>query len=191
MLNLGRRRCFFKECELKTTCIFSYAKVMRSLNKGCQGFLASVMLNEGPISCMLANKRVVSKFFDVFIDDLLGLLPKRKLEFVIDLQLGTSPISKALYTMALTKVCELKEQLKELLDKEFIRPSVSLWEAHILSIKQKDGSLQLCVDYHMLNQVTIENKYPLCGIHNLFDKLKFTRVSPRLTLDPRSKYHQL
>ena len=66
---------------------------------------------------------------------------------------------------------ELKMQLQELLDKEFIRPSFSPWGAPVLFVKNNDGSLQLCIDYKQLNKVTIWNKYPLPRIENLFDKL--------------------
>ena len=65
------------------------------------------------------------EFPDVFLKDLLGLLPNREIEFSIDLLLGSSPISKAPYWMAPAELRELKAQLQELLDKGFIRPSVS------------------------------------------------------------------
>jgi len=64
---------------------------------------------------------------------------------------------------------ELKIQLQELLDKGFIRPSVSPWGASILFVKKKDGTLRLCLDYRQLNKVTIKNKYPLPRIDDLFD----------------------
>jgi len=53
---------------------------------------------------------------------------------------------------------ELKKQLKEMLEKGFIRPSVSPWVTPILLVKKKDGSIRLCVDYRQLNKVTIKNK---------------------------------
>ena len=65
-------------------------------------------------------------FLDVFLDDLPRLPPNRKIEFFIDLIFSTGPISKAQYRMALVKLKELRKQLQELVDKEFIRPSVSL-----------------------------------------------------------------
>ena len=112
---------------------------------------------------------VVREFSDVFPKDLLGIPLDREIEFSIDLLLGTSPISKAPYRMALTELKELKEQLQELLEKGFIRPSASPWGAPVLFMKKKDGTMRLCINYRELNQVTVRNKYPLPRIDDLFD----------------------
>ena len=71
--------------------------------------------------------------------------------------------------MALTELKELKEQLQELLEKGFIRPSASPWGALVLFMKKKDGTMRLCINYRELNQVTVRNKYPLPRIDDLFD----------------------
>ena len=76
--------------------------------------------------------------------------------------------------MAPAELQELKIQLKEMLDKGFIRPSVSPWGAPVFFVKKKDGTLRLCIDYRLLNQVTIKNRYPLPRIDDLFDQLKTT-----------------
>ncbi|XP_073019274.1 uncharacterized protein [Primulina eburnea] len=76
---------------------------------------------------------------DVFADDVPGLPPDREVEFVIDLIPGTTPISMAPYRMAPTEMRELKTQLQEILDKDFIRPSSSSWGAPVLFVKKKDG----------------------------------------------------
>ena len=70
------------------------------------------------------------------------------------------------------KLKELKVQLQELLDKGFIKPSVSPWGAPVLFVKKKDGSMRLCIDYKELNKVTVRNKYPLPQIDDLFDQLQ-------------------
>ena len=90
---------------------------------------------------------VVNEFPNVFPEDLPGLPPDREVEFTIDVMPGTAPISKAPYRMAPAAMKELKTQLQELLDKGFIRPSVSPWGAPVLFVKKKDGSMRLCVDY--------------------------------------------
>ena len=111
------------------------------------------------------------------------------MEFSIDLLSGTTPISKAPYRMAPTELQELKIQLKELLEKGFIRPSVSPWGAPVLFVKKKDGTRRLCIDYRLLNQVTIKNKYLLPLIDKLFDQLNGAKYFTKLDL--RSGYHQV
>nr|GFA93688.1 putative reverse transcriptase domain, aspartic peptidase domain protein [Tanacetum cinerariifolium] len=107
------------------------------------------------------DQPIVSEFPDVFPDELLGIPPVREVEFNIKLILGAEPISKALYRMALIELKELKDQLQELLERGFIRPSVSPWGAPVLFVKKKDGSMRLCIDYCELNKITIRNRYPL------------------------------
>ncbi|XP_073304128.1 uncharacterized protein [Primulina huaijiensis] len=82
---------------------------------------------------------ILRDYLDVFEDDVPGLPPNIEVEFVIDIVPGTAPISKAPYRMAPTEMKELKSQLQELLDKGFIRPSSSPWEAPVLFVKKKDG----------------------------------------------------
>ncbi|KAL5803527.1 hypothetical protein ACOSQ4_031832 [Xanthoceras sorbifolium] len=81
------------------------------------------------------------------------------------------------------------EELSELLDKGFIRPSVSPWGAPVLFVKKKDGSLRLCIDYRQLNKLTVKNKYPLPRIDDLFDQLRGACVFSKIDL--RTGYHQL
>ena len=79
------------------------------------------------------------------------------------------------------------EQLRDLLDKGFIRPSISPWGSPILSVRKKDGSLCMCIDYRQLNKVTIKNKYPLRRIYDLFDQLQGASYFSKIDL--RSGYH--
>ena len=132
---------------------------------------------------------IVRDYPDVFPKDLLGLPPKREVEFTIDLALGTTLISKASHRMTLMELKELKIQRHELLDKGFIRPNVSPWEALVLFVKKNDGSMRLCIDYRELNKVTVRNKYPLPRIDDLFDQLHGAYVFSKIDL--RSGYHQL
>jgi hypothetical protein len=84
---------------------------------------------------------------------------------------GSAPISKAPYRMSLPELTELKIQIQELLDKEYIRPSVSPWGALVLFVKKKDKTLRLCIDYRQLNKMTVKRKYPLPRINDLFDQV--------------------
>ena len=96
-------------------------------------------------------------------EDLPGLPPDQNLEFAIKVIPSTALISKAPHQMAPVELAELKEQLQEYLNKDFIRPSVSPWGAPVLLVKKKDGSRRMCIDYRELNKVTIKNRYPLLG----------------------------
>ena len=93
------------------------------------------------------------------------------------------------HRMAPVELQELRVQLKELLDKGFIRSSTSPWGAPVLFAKKKDKTLRLCIDYRQLNKVTIKNRYPLPRIDDLFDQLREARVYSKTGL--RTVYHQL
>jgi hypothetical protein len=132
---------------------------------------------------------VVYEYPDVFLDELSGMPPDRDIEFAIELQPGTAPISKRPHRMPQAELAELKKQLQELLDKGFIRPSTSPWGCLAFFVKKNDESLRLCVDYRPLNAVTIKNKYPLPRIDVLFDQLVGAKVFSKIDL--RSGYHQI
>ena len=102
---------------------------------------------------------------------------------------GSVPISIPPYRMTSMELKELKTQLQDLVDKGFIRPSVSPWDAPVLFIKKKDGTMRLCINYRQLNKVTIKNKYPLPRIDDLFDQLQGASVFSKIDL--RLGYHQL
>jgi hypothetical protein len=132
---------------------------------------------------------MVNEFLDVFPEELSGMPLDRDIEFLIELKLGTTPIYKTPYRMATLELVELKEHIKELLEKEFIRPNSSLWGAPVIFVPKKDGTQRLCIDYRALNEVTIKNKYPLPRIDDLFDQLRGACVFSKIDL--RSRYHQL
>jgi hypothetical protein len=132
---------------------------------------------------------VVNEFPDVFPEELPGMPPDRDIEFVIELKPGTTPIYKTPYRMATPDLAELKEHIKELLEKGFIRPSSSPWGAPVIFVPKKDGTQRLCMDYPAMNEVTVKNKYPLPRIDDLFDQLCGACVFSNIDL--RSGYHQL
>ena len=108
----------------------------------------------------------------MFPEELPRLSPQREIEFVIDVVPSATPASITPYRMALVELKELKLQLQELLEMGFIRSSVSPWGTAMLSVKKKDGTLRLCVDYRQLNKMTVKNKYPLPKINDLLYQLK-------------------
>ncbi|KAL0543836.1 hypothetical protein IC582_018941 [Cucumis melo] len=168
--------------------VISAIRASKLLSQGTWGILASVVdTREADVS--LSSEPVVRDYPDVFPEELPGLPPHREVEFAIELEPGTVPISRAPYRMAPAELKELKVQLQELLDKGFIRPSVSPWGAPVLFVKKKDGSMRLCIDYRELNKVTVKNRYPLPRIDDLFDQLQGATVFSKIDL--RSGYHQL
>ncbi|GJT79066.1 putative reverse transcriptase domain-containing protein [Tanacetum coccineum] len=132
---------------------------------------------------------VVREFPEVFPEDLPGLPPVRQVEFQIDLIPGAAPVARAPYRLAPSEMQELSNQLQELSDRGFIRPSTSPWGAPVLFVKKKDGSFRMCIDYRELNKLTVKNRYPLPRIDDLFDQLQGSSVYSKIDL--RSGYHQL
>ncbi|CAH9102252.1 unnamed protein product [Cuscuta epithymum] len=170
------------------SCIISAVRARSMMRKGCHAYLAYVV-DKTKEETNIDDVRVVCKYPDVFPKDLPGLPPDREIEFVIEVEPGTKPISIPPYRMAPAELNELKTQLQELLDNGFIRPSHSPWGAPVLFVKKKDGTLRMCIDYRQLNKVTIKNRYPLPRIDDLFDQLRGATVFSKIDL--RSGYHQL
>ncbi|KAA0057152.1 ty3-gypsy retrotransposon protein [Cucumis melo var. makuwa] len=141
--------------------VISALKASKLLNQGTWGILASVVDTREP-EVSLSSELVVREYPNIFPDELPGLPPLKEIDFSIELESGTAPISRAPYRMA---PAELKE------------------------LKKKDGSMHLCVDYRELNKVTVKNRYPLPRIDDLFDELQVAIVFSKIDL--RSNYHQL
>ncbi|GJT29703.1 putative reverse transcriptase domain-containing protein [Tanacetum coccineum] len=137
----------------------------------------------------LQDVLIVKNFPEVFPEDLPGLPHTRQVEFHIDLVLVLTCSDRAHYRLAPSEMKELADQLQELSDKGFIRPSSSPWGAPVLFVKKKDGSLRMCIDYRELNKLTVKNRYPLPRIDDLFDQLQGSSVYSKIDL--RSGYHQL
>ncbi|GJV19749.1 putative reverse transcriptase domain-containing protein [Tanacetum coccineum] len=102
---------------------------------------------------------------------------------------GDKSNARAPYQLAPSEMKELSDQLQELSDKRFIRPSSSHLGAPILFVKKKDGSFQMCIDYRELNKLTVKSRYLPPRINDLFDQLQGSSVY--LKVDLRSGYHQL
>jgi hypothetical protein len=90
---------------------------------------------------------VVDEFPDVLPEELPGMPPDRDIEFVIELKPGTAPIYNTPFRMTTPEFGELKEHIKELLEKGFILPNSSPWGAPIIFVPKKNGTQRLCVDY--------------------------------------------
>ena len=138
------------------------------LIKGCEAFLALVLDSKrGHVN--LEDIPVIKEFPDMFPKELSGLPPEREADLAIEVLYGTTPISRAPYRMTPTELKELKTQLQELLDKGFVRPSVSPWGALVFFVKKKDGTLRMCIDYQKIYKIIVKIKYPLPRIEDLFN----------------------
>ncbi|XP_052724130.1 uncharacterized protein LOC128193964 [Vigna angularis] len=173
----------------------SLGVLKQDIRKGAYCFLVMTHMDATQESDHLSQKNqsvdflVVNDFLDVFPEEVPGLPPPREVEFSIDLVSGAGPVSIAPYRMAPAELAELKKQIEELLEKQFIRPSASPWGAPVLLVKKKDGSSRLCIDYRQLNKLTIKNKYPLPRIDDLMDQLYGATIFSKIDL--RSGYHQI
>ncbi|KAJ0661910.1 putative nucleotidyltransferase, Ribonuclease H [Helianthus annuus] len=186
---LEKPKCVYQGCTPSGLIkVISALKARKLISNGCEGYLAAIQ-DTSKEERNLEKHPIVKEFPDVFPEELPSLPPEREVEFTIELIPGAEPISKAPYRMAPLELQELKEQLQELLDRGFIRPSVSPWGAPVLFVKKKDGSMRLCIDYRELNRVTVRNRYPLPRIDDLFDQLHGARYFSKIDL--RSRYHQL
>ncbi|GJV96834.1 putative reverse transcriptase domain-containing protein [Tanacetum coccineum] len=172
--------------------MISCSKTHKYLLKGCHVFLAHIItkdIEEKSKKKRIEDVPVVRDFPEVFPEDFPGIPPTRQVEFQIDLIPGAAPVARAPYRLAPSEMKELSEQLQELSDKGFIRPSSSPWGAPVLFVKKKDGSFRMCIDYRELNKLTVKNRYPLLRIDDLFDQLQGSSVYSKIDL--RSGYRQL
>ncbi|GJT35906.1 putative reverse transcriptase domain-containing protein [Tanacetum coccineum] len=172
--------------------IISCTKAQKYMEKGFPIFLTRITAKE--VEDKSEKKRLedvpISQTFQkYFPEDYAWFPPTRQVEFQIDLVPGAAPVARAPYRLAPSEMKELSEQLKELSDKGFIRPSSSPWGAPVLFVKKKDGSFRMCIDYRELNKLTVKNRYPLPRIDDLFDQLQGSSVYSKIDL--RSGYHQL
>ncbi|GJT02525.1 putative reverse transcriptase domain-containing protein [Tanacetum coccineum] len=139
-------------------------KTQKYLLKGCHVFLARI--TEKKTRDKSEEKRpedvpVVRDFLEVFPEDFSGVPPTRQVEFQIELVPIAAPLARAAYRLAISEMKELSDQLQELSDKGFIRPSSSPWGDLVLFIKKKDGSFRMCIDYRKLNKLMMKNRYLL------------------------------
>ncbi|GKB34647.1 putative reverse transcriptase domain-containing protein, partial [Tanacetum coccineum] len=156
-----------------------------NFGNGCHAFLAHITIKETRDKSkkkQLQDVPIVKKFPEVFPEDLPSLPHTRQVEFYIDLVPGAAPVARVPYRLAPSEMKELADQLQELSDKGFIRPSSSPWGAPVLFVKKKDGSLRMCIDYRELNKLTVKNRYPLQRIDDLFDQLQGSSVYLKIDL---------
>nr|GEX66241.1 putative reverse transcriptase domain-containing protein [Tanacetum cinerariifolium] len=141
--------------------IISCTKTRKYLVKGYPVFLANITtktIKDKSKEKRLEDVPIARDFSEVFLEDLPGLPPTRQVVFQIDLVPGAAPVARAPYRLAPSEMKELSDQLQELSDKCFIRPSSSPWGDPVLFVKKNDGSFRMCIDYRELNKLTVKNR---------------------------------
>lgn len=117
------------------------------------------------------------------------LPPSREFDHHIPLLPGVKPLNTKPYRYSPAQKDEIERQVKKMLFNGIIKPSASPFSSPVLLVKKKDGTWRFCVDYRLLNSITVKNKYPLPIVDELLDELKgacwFTK------LDMRLGYHQI
>lgn len=128
---------------------------------------------------------------DAFLDDLLDGLPSpsKEMDHPIEVVPRSKPISKLAYRFSHSEGQEVERQLALYVKKGFTWPSSLPWALPILLVKKKEGSMQMCVEYRSLNQITIKNEYPMPRTDELFDQLRGAKYFSKI--DPRLGYHQV
>nr|GEY01667.1 putative reverse transcriptase domain-containing protein [Tanacetum cinerariifolium] len=172
--------------------IISCTKTQNYLLKVYPVFLANIttkMIKDKSEEKRLEDVPIFRDFLEVFPEHLPGLPPTRQVEFQINLIPGAAPVARAPYRLTPFEMKELSDQLQELSNKCFIRPSSSPSGAPILFVNKKDESFRMCIDYRELNKLTVKNRYPLLRIDDLFDQLQGLSIYSKIDL--RSGYHQL
>src|SRR3954463_10980536 len=187
-INCFDKTVIFPEISVKEDLFLSAKQVGESVQDGAELFMLLAILDVHE-KRTIDELPIVCDFAEVFPEDVSDLPPERGVDFAIELNPVTSPVSMAPYRMSASELKELKSQLEELLEKKFIRPSVSPWGAPVLLVKKKEGSMRICVDYRQLNKVTMKNRYPLPRIDDLMDQLVGACVFSKIDL--RSGYHQI
>jgi hypothetical protein len=190
-----------------TVCLLSHLQVKREIQKGSTAFLAVLTKSSGDgppeitsIDAMPTPsgaseswfgqmKDILRKHHTIFGKLPQGLPPKRAVDHAIDLEPGSKTPYLPTYQMSPLELAEVKRQLTELIEMDFIQPSKSPFGAPILFVRKKSGKLRLCVDYRMLNKLTIKNRYPLPRIDELLDQLYGATVYSKL--DCQSGYWQI
>jgi hypothetical protein len=166
----------------------SALQMRKCCRKGCPLYEIQVLKTIEGDKPRLDDHPILREYRDVFPEEVPGLPLRRDIDFSIELAPTVVSVSRTPYQMSTPELVELKLQLKEMMDKGYIRPNVSPWGAPVLFLK-KDGTLRLCIDYRQLNKVTIKNKYPLPRIDDLLDQLEGASIFSKIYL--RSRYHQV
>ena len=188
----------------------NYKKASKLIQKGAMSFLIDVTTadenyvhkqtsrpniaayavnNADVINIPPAFATLIKEYADVFAPIPAGVPPDRGIGHVIPLAEGSMPAYRGMYRLSPVELTECCTQIRDLLEKKLIEPSTSPFSAPILFVSKPDGGLRMCLDFRMLNTMTMKNKAPLPRVDDLFDKLGGCNYFS--SLDLQSGYHQI
>ncbi|XP_073367875.1 uncharacterized protein [Aegilops tauschii subsp. strangulata] len=152
--------------------------------------MALFSFEEVPSSLPPAVTNILQEFTDVFLEDVPpGLPPIRGIEHQIDLIPGASLPNRAPYRTNPEETKEIMRQVHELLDKGYIRESLSPCAVPIILVPKKDGTSCMCVDCRGINNITIHYRHPIPRLDDMLDELSGSTIFSKVDL--RSGYHQI
>jgi len=134
-------------------------------------------------------EELIQKHKKVFEDLPMELPPERRIEHIIEIKPGSSPIKVKPYRYPHHHKTEIERLVQDLLKCGVITKSRSPYSAPVVLVRKKDGSFRLCIDYRGLNNITIKNKFPIPFIDEMLDELHGARYFSKLDL--RSGYYQI
>jgi hypothetical protein len=132
----------------------------------------------------------LQEYVDVFLSEVpAGLAPLRGIEYQINLIPGASLPNRAPYMTNPEETKEIQRQVQELLDKGYVRESLSPCAVPVILVPKKDGSWRMCVDFRAINNITIHYCHPIPHLDDMLDELSGAVVFSKVDL--RSGYHQI
>ena len=136
-----------------------------------------------------AFKQLLIDFQDTFSRSSHDLGRTHLVEYEINLQPGTKPITQAPYRLPLAKRQEVENEIKLMAEKDLIEESFSPWSSPVITVPKKSGGIRFCIDYRKLNKVTIQDSQALPRIDDSLDALGGAKWFSKLDL--RSGFHQI
>lgn len=184
--------------------LLSALQLKREIRKGAVAYLAvltessedptikaidDIPLSDSDLAWSRRLREVLKQHRQVFDKLPKHLPPKRDVDHKIELEPNSKPPFMAVYKMSPLELEEVKRQLTQLLEMDFVQPSKSPYGAPILFVRKKNGKLRMCIDYRALNKITVKNRYPLPRIDELLDQLQGAKYFSKLDL--QSGYWQI